>query len=174
MGILDFTFDDYETEPQKSEVLHNIKLKNQNGNIFYDKLTYIYLEMPNFKLEEHELKTNMDKWLFFIKHLEDFQSIPQIFMDSVFENAFQKAELAGFNQTQMDAYEESLKHYRDLKNVIDTAFDDGKLEGMEEGKLKGIEEGKIETAKKAKEIGLSILDIVILTGLTEEEINKMK
>jgi hypothetical protein len=98
--------------------------------------------MPNFKLEEHKLKTNMDKWLFFIKHLEDFQSIPQIFMDSVFENAFQKAELAGFNQTQMDAYEESLKHYRDLKNVIDTAFDDGKLEGIEEGKLKGIEEGK--------------------------------
>jgi predicted transposase/invertase (TIGR01784 family) len=122
--------------------------------------------MPNFKLEEPELKTNMDKWLFFIKHLEDFQSIPQIFMDSVFENAFQKAELAGFNQTQMDAYEESLKHYRDLKNVIDTAFDDGKL--------KGIEEGKTETARKAKEMGLSIHDIVILTGLTEEEINKMK
>ncbi|MDP3929003.1 MAG: Rpn family recombination-promoting nuclease/putative transposase [Bacteroidota bacterium] len=221
VGILDFTFDDYETEPQKSEVLHTIKLKNQNGNIFYDKLTYIYLEMPNFKLEEHELKTKMDKWLFFIKHLEDFQSIPQIFMDSVFENAFQKAELAGFNQTQMDAYEESLKHYRDLKNVIDTAFDDGKLEGIEvgilkgieegilkgieegklkgieegklkgieegklkgieegklkgieEGKLKGIEEGKIETARKAKEMGLSIADIILLTGLSEAEITAL-
>jgi predicted transposase/invertase (TIGR01784 family) len=98
--------------------------------------------------------------------LEDFQSIPQIFMDSVYENAFQKAELAGFNQTQMDAYEESLKHYRNLKNVIDTAFDDGKLEG--------IEEGKIETARKAIEMGLSNHDIVLLTGLTEEEINKMK
>jgi len=47
VGILDFTFDDYENEPDKSEVVHTIKLKNQNGNIFYDKLTYIYLEMPN-------------------------------------------------------------------------------------------------------------------------------
>ena len=41
IGILDFTFDDYETEPEKNEVLHIIKLKNQYGNIFYDKLTYI-------------------------------------------------------------------------------------------------------------------------------------
>ena len=84
VGILDFTFENYQNEPQKSEFLHTIKLKNQNGNIFYDKLTYLYLEMPNFKLEEHELKTNIDKWLYFIKHLEDFQSIPQIFIDSVF------------------------------------------------------------------------------------------
>ena len=34
IGILDFTFDDYETEPEKGEVVHTIKLKNQNGKIF--------------------------------------------------------------------------------------------------------------------------------------------
>ena len=39
IGILDFTFDDYEQEPEKSEVVHTVKLKNQNGKIFYDKLT---------------------------------------------------------------------------------------------------------------------------------------
>jgi predicted transposase/invertase (TIGR01784 family) len=51
IGILDFTFDDYETEREKSEVVHTIKLKNQHGNTFYDKLTYIYLEMPNFQAD---------------------------------------------------------------------------------------------------------------------------
>ena len=40
VGILDFTFDDYENEPEKSEVVHTIKLKNQNGKTFYEKLTY--------------------------------------------------------------------------------------------------------------------------------------
>jgi len=54
IGILDFTFDDYETEPEKSEVVHTIKLKNQNGKTFYDKLNFIYLEMPNFKQTENE------------------------------------------------------------------------------------------------------------------------
>ena len=57
VGILDFTFDDYESEPEKNEVVHTIKLKNQNGKTFYEKLTYIYLEMPNFKLSEIELNS---------------------------------------------------------------------------------------------------------------------
>ena len=125
---MDFTFDDYETEPEKSEVVHTIKLKNQNGKTFYDKLTFIYLEMPNFKLTENQLETRLDKWLYFVKHLEDFQTIPTIIADEVFNQAFEKAELAKFGQTELANYENSLKIYRDLKAVIDTAFSDGKTE----------------------------------------------
>ncbi|WP_299287375.1 Rpn family recombination-promoting nuclease/putative transposase [uncultured Mucilaginibacter sp.] len=169
VGILDFTFDDYENEPEKSEVVHTIKLKNQNGQVFYNKLTYIYLEMPNFKKAEAELETRLDQWLYFIKHLEDFQSIPTIFKDEVFIQAFEKAELAKFNQNELDSYENSLKTYRDLKGVIDTAFDEGKIEGKLEGKI----EGKIEVAKKMKLKGISPKDISELTGLTESEIEKL-
>ncbi|QYS91492.1 PD-(D/E)XK nuclease family transposase [Flavobacterium covae] len=165
IGILDFTFDDYESEPEKSEVVHTIKLKNQNGKVFYDKLTYIYLEMPNFKKQETDLNSRLDKWLYFIKNLEDFQNIPTIFKDEVFTQAFEKAELANFGQWELDKYESSLKVYRDLKSIIDTAFDDGK----EEGKI----EGKIEIAKQAKTMGLSIPDIIKLTGLSEKEINEL-
>jgi len=157
VGILDFTFDDYKNETEKSEVVHTIKLKNQNGKTFYDKLTYIYLEMPNFKKTEAELENRLDKWPYFIKHLEDFQSIPTIFKDEVFIQAFEKAELAKFNQTELDSYENSLKSYRDLKGVIDTAFD----------------EGKLEVAKKMKLRGLSPKDIAELTGLSEPEIEKL-
>ena len=115
IGILDFTFDDYESEPEKTEVIHTIKLKNQNGHTFYEKLTYIYLEMPNFKKSEAELETRIDQWLYFIKHLEDFQTIPSIFNDEVFSKAFEKAEIAKFGAVELDNYENSLKYYRDLK-----------------------------------------------------------
>ena len=165
VGILDFRFGDYESESEKSEFVHSIKLKNQNGKVFYEKLTYIYLEMPNFNLSESDLVTRLDKWLYFIKHLEDFQTIPTIFRDEVFTQAFEKAELAKYGQADLDNYENSLKTYRDLKGVIDTAFDEGKLEG----KL----ERNIEVAKSAKKIGLSIGDIMKLTGLSESEINKL-
>jgi predicted transposase/invertase (TIGR01784 family) len=157
IGILDFTFDDYETEPEKSEVVHTIKLKNQNGQTFYDKLTFIYLEMPNFKQKEAELETRLDKWLYFIKHLEDFQTIPTIIADEVFNQAFEKAELAKFGQAELMSYENSLKTYRDLKGVIDTAFD----------------EGKIEMIKAFKKAGASIETIIQATGLTKEEIEKL-
>jgi predicted transposase/invertase (TIGR01784 family) len=169
VGILDFTFDDYESEPEKSEVVHTIQLKNQKGKTFYDKLTYIYLEMPNFKQVEAELKTRLDKWLYFIKHLEDFQTIPAIFKDEVFIQAFEKAELAKFDQTELESYENSLKIYRDLKGVIDTAFDEGKLEGKLEGRL----ERDIEIAKALKESGVSPDIISKTTGLSQDEINKL-
>ena len=161
IGILDFTFDDYESEPERSEYLHTIKLKNQNGRIFYDKLTYIYLEMPNFMKTESWLKTRLDKWLYFIKNLEDFQSIPAIFEDEVFEQAFEKAELANLGQAELDTYEMNLKIYRDYKNTIDTAFDEGKIQRT------------IEIARSAKLMGLSIQDISKLTGLSESEIDKL-
>jgi predicted transposase/invertase (TIGR01784 family) len=165
VGILDFTFDDYENEPEKTEVVHTIKLKNQNGKIFYDKLTYIYLEMPNFNYTEADLKTRLDKWLYFIKHLEDFQTIPAIFKDEVFTQAFEKAELAKFNQTELDSYESSLKIFRDNKAVFDyardTAFDEGKIERTN------------EIAKKMKLRGIPSKDISDITGLSENEINNL-
>jgi predicted transposase/invertase (TIGR01784 family) len=161
IGILDFTFDDYETEPEKSDVIHTIKLKNQNGKTFYHKLTYIYLEMPNFKKTEADLESRIDQWLYFIKHLEDFQTIPAIFNDEVFSKAFEKAEIAKYGANELDHYENSLKTYRDLKGVIDTAFDEGKLEG------------KLETAKSLKKLGVSNELIVEATGLSKEEIEKL-
>ena len=165
VGILDFTFDDFEEEPEKSEVVHTIKLKNQNGKIFYDKLTYIYLEMPNFRLPENNLTTRLDKWLYFIKHLEDFETMPTIFKDEVFTKAFDKAELAKLGPAELDHYEKSLKNYRDLKNVIETAFDDGKLEG----KL----EGKIEVARKLKASGVAKEIIISTTGLSEKDLENL-
>ena len=81
--------------------------------------------------------------------------------DEVFLQAFPKAELANLGQAERDRYKNSLKIYRDLKGVIDTAFDEGKLEG------------KREVARSAKQMGLSVPDIAELTGLTKDEISKL-
>jgi predicted transposase/invertase (TIGR01784 family) len=60
IGILDFTFDNAKSDMDKGEFEHTIKLKNQNGKAFYEKLTFIYFEMPNFKKTEEELETRLD------------------------------------------------------------------------------------------------------------------
>ena len=174
VGILDFTFDDYTTEPEKSQVLHQIKLKDQNNKIFYDKLTYIYLEMPNFRKTEDQLETQLDKWLYFIKNLEDFSEIPHIFGDEViFQSAFEKAELARLMPEDRSRYQHSLKIYRDIKNVIDTAYDEGKIEGIIEGKAEGKAEGKVEMARVMKHEGLDLQMISKITGLSISEISML-
>jgi predicted transposase/invertase (TIGR01784 family) len=181
IGILDFRFDDYTDEAERSEVLHTVKLKNQNGKIFYDKLTYLYLEMPNFNKEEKDLVTRLDKWLFFIKHLEDFESIPVIFKDKIFTEAFEKAELAKMNSAEMDKYEYSLKSFRDLKNTMDYAMNEGAearaLEIVKAAKEVAYDEGKsvrtIEIVKSMKGLGVAIDIIAKATGLSKEEIEKL-
>lgn len=142
IGILDFKFD--EDKESKGEVIHTVQLKDQNNEIFYNKLKFVYLEMPHFHKTEIELKTRLDKWLYFIRNLEDFLTIPEIFKDEIFVKAFEKAEISNYSFDERFEYENNLKIYRDLKNVVDTAYDDGKIEGRLEGRL----EGKIETLNK--------------------------
>jgi hypothetical protein len=93
--------------------------------------------------------------------LEDFQSIPSIFTDEIFNKAFEKAELAKFGQTDLANYENSLKIYRDLKGVIDTAFDEGKLEG------------KVEMARAMKSDNEPLEKIMRYTGLSKVEIDRL-
>jgi predicted transposase/invertase (TIGR01784 family) len=161
IGILDFTFGNANFDTDKDEYEHTIKLKNQNGKTFYEKLTFIYFEMPNFRKTEEELKTRLDKWLYFIKHLEDFQVIPNIIADEVFQQAFDKAELAKLGSIEMEEYERSLKVFRDLNGAFTTAHDEGKVEG------------KIEIASFMKAENETIEKIIKYTGLTKEEIEKL-
>lgn len=57
--------------------------------------------------------------------------------EKIFSQLFEEAEIAQFDEKEHDAYEESLKIYRDLKNVEETAFDEGKIEGkIEDARLR--------------------------------------
>jgi predicted transposase/invertase (TIGR01784 family) len=201
IGILDFTFDNEKFDPINSEFQHTIKLKNQHGKTFYEKLTFIYFEMPNFQKTEAELATRLDKWLYFIKHLEDFQTIPNSIADEIFYQAFEKAELAKLGPKEMDNYENSLKIFRDLNNIFDTAYSDGiekgimdgKKEGKKEGLKEGLEEGlkeglkegleeglkegnakgRLEMAKSLKNLGIPLETIIEASGLSKIEIDKL-
>ena len=174
VGVLDFTFDDYENEPERSEVVHTIKLKNQHGKVFYDKLTYIYLEMPNFTKDELELASRLDQWLYFIKNLEDFSVIPTLFKDEVFAKAFENAALSKMDESEMLHYERSLKDYRDMKGYIDTARGEGVLEGREEGRVEGREEGRVEGKLEGKiEEKKEIAKELIKFGFDNDAISKI-
>ncbi|MDQ5928860.1 MAG: hypothetical protein QG594_638 [Bacteroidota bacterium] len=156
VGILDFKFDDYKASENK-EVVHIVQLKDQNNDLFYKKLKFVYLEMPHFEKTVDELETRLDKWLYFIKHLEDFQDIPMIFKDEIFYQAFKTAEIANYSPQERDVYEQSLKSYRDLKNVIDTAVDNNTM----------------EISKRLKNEGMPTDFITKITGLTKDEIDKL-
>ncbi|WP_338845277.1 Rpn family recombination-promoting nuclease/putative transposase [Massilia sp. W12] len=137
IGILDFIFD----EADKRDVIHTVQLKNQHNQVFYDKLTFIYLTLPNFSKTLEELQTLQDKWLFVFRHLDELDSMPDVLKEAIFTKLFQIAELNAFAPQDRAAYQASLKYYRDLKNVTDTAFDEGREEGRAEWLEQGLEQG---------------------------------
>jgi predicted transposase/invertase (TIGR01784 family) len=137
IGILDFEFDKPDSAEFFNQVVSTVKLKNQKNEVFYDKFTLIYLEMPRFKKSLDELSSRQDLWFYFLKHLEDLTEIPSIFKDSIFDNVFETASMAKLDDAEKHTYQASLKTYRDLKNVIDTAFEEGLWEGRLEGRLEG-------------------------------------
>ena len=161
IAILDFIFDADKEDTHKFR--YDVKLSDiETNKVFYDKLTFIYLEMPKFNKTLDELETRFDKWLYVIRNLNRLDRVPEKLREQIFDKLFEAAEIARFTQDQVRSYEDSLKYYRDLKNSLDTAREEGKIEG------------KIEIASKALKKGLSVKDIIDLTGLTEEEIERIK
>ncbi len=177
IGILDFIFaeDQYDQEVFH----HEVKLVDQSTQkVFYNKLTYIYLEMPKFKKTEEELETHFDKWLYVLRNLEDLTKRPEKLQEKIFSKLFEQAEIANYSEQEYTEYEQSLKVYRDLNNVIDSAFGEGKAEGLIEGKAKGKTEGKAEREREIAQTmlskGLDIQFIMEITQLSQEEIEELK
>lgn len=173
IGILDFVFE--EDKQNKEKYRYDVKLiDEETKKVFYDKLTFIYLEMPKFNKTVEELETKFDKWLFVLKNLNRLQNLPEKLHDQVFEKVFEVAEIAKFTKDEYNSYEGSLKYYRDMKNSLDTAWEQGMEQGIEQGIEQGKLNEKIEIAKLAIKNGLDDKTISQITNLSIAEIEKLR
>jgi len=145
-----------------AEYLHDICLCNRDtGEIFYDKLGYIYLELNKFVKSEGELATDLDKWLYVLKHMSRMDKLPVYLRKPIFEKLFNIAEYTNLTKEERNMYDSSLKYKWDNKNVLDTAVNEAKLEEAR------------EIAREMKKDGLPIAQISKFTKLSIEEIEKL-
>ncbi len=165
IGILDFMFEDDKAD--KTKYRYDIKLSDiETHKVFYDKLTFTYLEMPKFTKTIAELETRFDKWMYVLKNLHKLDRLPETLREQVFERVFAVAEISRFTTKEHHEYEDSLKTYRDLQNSIETARDEGKAEGLAEGEARTIEKMIIKCHIK----GMSNDEIAEFTDSTVEEV----
>jgi predicted transposase/invertase (TIGR01784 family) len=162
IAILDFQYDEKE---ERQKFLRSVNLKDQDGDVFYDKLNFKFIQMPLFTKNEDELENHFDKWIYFLKKLEGFESIPTILQEPIFEKAFNVAEIANMTSEQYDFYQDSLLTYIEVKEVVKTANNDGNEQGRQDR--------EIEIARDLKKLGVAIDIIMKSTGLSEKEINEL-
>lgn len=180
VGILNFTFDNDKNSDNYFH--HEVRLVDMHTKeVFYDKLTLIYLEMPKFNKEENELVTMFDKWMFVLRNLSRLMERPVALQERVFNRLFEAAEIARFDRKELIEYEDSLKNFRDWFSVVQTAENKGLAEGIAKGLAEGIAKGRAEgrveeqqeIARVLKKKNIPTEIIMESTKLTADEIAKL-
>ena len=179
IAIMDFCFDD----SLPGQYLHDVRLIDSDSNQqFYQKLNYIFIEMPKFNKTEAQLETDQDCWLFSLNKLQEINEIPvTLSKKKEFIKLFNIAEVSGLNPQEMNAYEESLKIRRDNYSVMETMKMEGLEEGLQQGLQRGLQQGlqqgrheeALTIARELKKAGLSMDLITKTTKLSAEEIKKL-
>jgi predicted transposase/invertase (TIGR01784 family) len=96
IGIMDFVFDG----SHPGQLRHEVKLVElTTKEIFYDKLTFIFIEMPKFTKKEEEIETHFDKWMFLLKNMGQFEDAPEVlFEEPIFAKALKIAEVSNLTK----------------------------------------------------------------------------
>lgn len=139
IAFLNFNMPQYVEVPKFKHVMRLMDVDTKQ--VFYDKLTYMYIELPKFNKDIDDLHQFSDFWIYLLKNLMLLNERPARFREKVFERFFRVAEIARFTPEERLAYEISLKNLRDYNNTIRTSEEVGIEKGIGMGIGMGIEKG---------------------------------
>jgi len=127
LNILDFCFEDALLplgieikRTDENKYVSKIRLIDcDTGELFYDKLTFFYIELPRFTKKLQELKSFFEQWIFIIKHLHELNDLPEELRNGeVFEQLFEIAKIAKMTQKDVNNYLKDLNNMNIVRNEI--------------------------------------------------------
>ena len=157
----------------------------EDNHVFYDKLTFVYLEMPKFNKTEDELETMFDKWMFVLRNLSRLLERPKALQDRIFKKLFDQAEIAKYSEAERRQYEASQKEYWDYTSTLETAqrkglelgihhgLQQGIKQGIQQGIQQGVQQEKIDTIRRLQAMGLSVEQIAQGADMEVSEVKKL-
>ncbi len=153
---------------EEGPIHEKANLRREYENILLtDKLELHYIQLPKFKKKCKRITNKLEEWLTFIIN-ENMEAIKMSENENIKKAEEELEYLTGDEETRRLAYLRE-KAIRDEKAALAEAREEGIEEGIEEGK----EVEKLQIAKKMLVKGISIEDIIEITGLTKEEIIKL-
>ncbi|MFT3949301.1 MAG: Rpn family recombination-promoting nuclease/putative transposase [Agriterribacter sp.] len=105
IALMDFKFEGSSSE----KYLHRVRLaEEETGKAFYSKLGFIFLELPNFNVEEEEIKTDLERWMYVLRNMAKMEKIPVILHKKIFQKLFDIAEVSNLKKEEYMLYEKAL------------------------------------------------------------------
>ena len=94
-----------------------------------------------------------------------------------YADMFKASEIASMAAEDIVAYRNSLMIEMERQSELEFAKEEGLEEGLQKGMEKGIEEGiekgKMDVARRLKQNGMSMGDLMLFTGLSEAQIMEL-
>lgn len=150
VGILDF-----EISKNPKYISRHRILDVETGERIMEDMEFNFIELPKFKLDKKEIKTLVEKWVFFIKEAETLEVIPENIDDPGLKAAFEEANIQTWSPEEVEAYDYA-----------------GMRETEEKLRLaKAIKDKQLKMAKQMKDKGMDNKTIADLTDLSEDEVN---
>ncbi|MFA7241779.1 MAG: Rpn family recombination-promoting nuclease/putative transposase [Sulfuricellaceae bacterium] len=158
IGILDFNSFEGDSYLTRHLILNKETLQQELRDFEFN-----FIELRKFNKQEAELESIVEKWVYFIKNAGNLTIIPK--------SAEKIPELkAAYAQAAMNTWSREELEVYEYWQIRDTADRYGMEEKFEKGRIEGKLEGKLEIALKMKQKGMTIADIMEITGLSREEI----
>jgi predicted transposase/invertase (TIGR01784 family) len=171
-----------------SKKYHNVfTIREKELNIEYFKdLELHVIELSKFNADERftQVKTALDRWVAFLtrQSLINRENVPDPMNQPDLKKALNVLDVMNLNAEERNSYDDHLKWLRIEVNTLKKYKNDGYVEGLEEGLekglekgiQKGLEEGKMNMAKAMLKEGVDEGFIIRLTGLSQDEIEKLK
>ncbi len=166
INILDF---DYIHIEQYHSVFH-LWEDAHKGCKLTDILEIHFLELPKFRKARPDLSKPLDRWLIFIEDSPKEVRLMAINNDPAIAKAEELLERLG-------SLDEVKRYYEAREMAIHdevTRITGAKAEGRIEGEAEGILKGKLEAARKMLVKQMPEELIIEITGITGEELRKLK
>ena len=137
---------------------------------FTDKLRFIYLNLPLFKKKAEECVTDFEKWIYVLKHMATLERIPFETQKKIFKRLAEVADSRCLSKEEMEKYEESQRQVTNYNLGMYSAWQEGNQKGRAEGALSN----SLYIARNMLASGMSEVQIMQLTGLTQQQIEGLK
>ena len=90
----------------------------RSGELFSDKMRFVYLQLPCFAKEADECENDFERWIYVLKNMDTLNRLPWAAQNSVFQRLAEIAEVSAMTKEERQEYDGALKRYRDTLNVM--------------------------------------------------------
>ena len=170
IAILDYNLTDLEEYITETvRVVSNHKEYELNNVV-----KYYYIELEKFRKQNPDMQDERNQWLAFI----DMERGDLLEMakkeNKEIKDAVKDYEVLTGDEEIKRLTEVRLMSELEEQSALATARAKGTEEGLKQGKEEGLKQGKEEIAKKLLEMNLPLKQIIEVTGLSKEEIEKIE